>query len=173
MAISDTLTATLTTQLTASLLRAQSVGGFSGTDRINVSASQAFTDGTGSGQASGFFSSKFTATTGGITISLADSADPLGAAGDDVPTSDPEGLKLRAILIKNNDSTNFVTLSLGTNALTSWLAGTAPTVRIPAGGFLAATMPAGLDAMNDGSDDEIKLTADTASCIVEIAYIYG
>jgi len=147
-------------------------GGLQGRNNLPHKVVQAFSNGSGANQATGFFSSTFTATTGGITISLAD-IDPLGAAGDDTPTSDPEGLKLRAILIQNNDSTNFIDVGLGTNALTSWLTGTTPEIRIPAGGSLLSTFPSGLDAMNDGADDEIKVTADTASVSVKISYIFG
>ena len=110
MAIADTLSGSIYLKLNAALSRAQTYGGVAGKDALEVTHNQAYTDGTGSNQASGWFSSSLTVTTDGITISLADSEDPLGAAGDDVPTSDPEGLKLRAIVIFNDDSTNFVTL---------------------------------------------------------------
>jgi len=148
-------------------------GGHTGTDKITHKKTQSYTDGSSADQASGWFSTLITVTTGSTTISLADSADPTGALGSDVPSGDPEGLKLRAIVIENQDDTNYVTLGLGSNALTSWLAGTSPTVRIPAGGILAATMPAGLDAMNDTSDDEITLQANTASCNVKLSYLFG
>lgn len=131
------------------------------------------TDGAGSGAATGFFSSTFTATTGGITISMADSADPLGAAGDDAPTMDPEGLKLKALLIENKDSTNFVRFTPGTNADTNVMTGNTDSINITAGGFILWYSPAGVSAMNDGSDDEIKITADTASCSVKITYLFG
>jgi len=171
MAIIDTLTGTVEGKLRVGLARTTT--NFNGEDIISFRKVLNLTDGASANQAVGGFSASFTATTGGITISLADSADPLGAAGDDIPTSDPEGLKLRAIMITNEDSTNYVDVAKGTNALTSWLGGTTPTVRIPAGGMLLATFPSGLDAMNDGTDDEIKVTANSASCTVKIAYIFG
>jgi len=173
MALTDSLSATIIASVDLAVNRSQSLGSFSGKDKAKVIHKNVFSDGSGTDQATGFFSSQFTATTGGITISLADSADPLGAAGDDVPTSDPEGLKLRAILITNEDSTNYVTLVPGTNAITSWFGAGTHTLRIPAGGVLLATFPAGLDALNDGVDDEIKITADTASVTVNIAYMFG
>ena len=171
MAMTETLSGTINAGLRISLAREQSQ--ISGKDTLAHNITRAISDGAGSNAATGYFGSVFTATTSGITVSLADSADPLGAAGDDVPSSDPEGLKLRAIMIENLDDTNFIDVGLGTNALTNWLTGTTPEIRIPALGFILSTMPAGLDAMNDGADDEIKITADTASCSVRISYIYG
>jgi hypothetical protein len=174
MAITDTLSGSIFAKFDLALARAQSVGGFSGKDTIVVSKNQSFTDGTGTNQATGFFSSTFTAATGaGTTISLADSADPLGASGDDVPTSDPEGTKLRGILIINNDDTNFITVKRGLNGETSILTGGTDSIKISAGGFFAWTSPAGIDAMNDGVDDELTIIADTANCQVSIAYVYG
>ena len=97
-------------------------------------------------------------------------------AGSRFP-SQTEGLKLRAILVENRDPTdgtgNFIPIAPGSNGLTSWLAGTNPTLRVPAGGVQLATFPEGLDAMNDGSDDEILLTANSASVICRLTYLYG
>lgn len=171
MAISDTLIGTVEGKIRVNLSR--STTNLKGDDIISFNHVLSLTDGSGANQATGGFTASFTATTGGITISLADSADPLGAAGDDVPTSDPEGLKLRAIMLVNEDNTNYVEVSKGSNTLTSWLGGTSPTVRIPAGGMLLATFPSGLDAMNDGVDDELTVTANIASCTVKIIYLYG
>jgi len=172
MSIADTLNASVYVKVAGALSRAQTYGGVSGKDSMEVTKTNSFTDGTGTNQASGWFSSQLTVTTGGITVSLAN-ADPLGAAGDDAPTSAVEGLKLRAIIITNDDSTNYITVAPGTAGITSWLAGTLPTVRIPAGGMLLATFPAGLDALNDTSDDEILLTANTDNCVCRLTYIYG
>ena len=172
MAITDTLNATMTVELIGKLDRTNSAG-YTGKDVLSHTKTQPFSDGSGSGGATIWFNTSFDATTGGITISLADSADPLGGAGDDAPTADPEGKKIKAVLIENTDDTNYIELSLGTNAVTNWLGGTTPTVRIPAGGFLAQTFPAGIDAINDGSDDEIKISADTASVTTKISILYG
>ncbi len=76
-------------------------------------------------------------------------------------------------MLVNEDATEYVDVGLGSSALTSWLTGTTPEIRIPAGGMLLATFPAGLDAMNDGTDDEIKVTAQTTSCTVKIIYLFG
>jgi hypothetical protein len=172
MALSDTLSGTIDFDVNVVLSR--TFGLATGKDNLSQKKTITLTDGSSTNQAAGWCSaSSITVTTGGITISLADEADPFGAAGDELPTSDPEGLKLRAIMIENTDSTNYITLGLGTNFITSWLGGTTPTVRIPAGGIILQTFPAGLDAMNDGADDEIKLTANSASCVVKISYIFG
>ena len=173
MPLADTLTALIRAEIRCSLSRSQSVGDFSGQDKYDHLVAQTVANGSGNGQASGAFTSELTITTGGITVSLADSADPLGAAGDDVPSSDPEALKLRAILVENRDTTNFITIAPGSNGLTSWIGGTNPTVRVPALGLQLATFPNGLDVMNDTSDDELLFTADTASVVIRLTYIYG
>lgn len=171
MAITDTLSGEILAVINTSI--ATTEGNLTGNNQLAHKVHKSITDGTTANKATGFCGTTLTVTTGGITISLADSADPFGAAGDDTPTEDPEGKKLKAILIQNLDATNYIDVGLGTNALTSWLTGTTPAIRVPAGGFILSTMPAGLDAMNDGSDDEIKLTADTASVSVKISYIFG
>jgi len=172
MAIADTLNASVYIKLAAGLARAQTYGGVQGKDSMEVSKTNSFTDGTSASQATGWFSSQFTATTGGITVSLAN-ADPLGGAGDDTPTGTVEGTKLRAIVITNEDATNYITVAPGTNGVTSWLAGTTPTIRVPAGGLLVSTFPAGLDTLNDGADEELSIVADTSSVVVKIAYLFG
>ena len=90
---------------------------------------------------------------------------------------DPEGLLLRAILVENRDPVdgtgNFITIAPGSNGITNWITGTTPFVRIPAGGLFLATMPEGIDTLNDGADDEILLTADTASVITRLTYLFG
>ena len=176
MALADTLTALVRGEIRSSLNRSQTLGDFSGQDKYDHLVAQTVANGSGVSQASGAFASEFTVTTGGITVSLANSTDPLGAAGDDVPSSDPEGLKLRAILVENRDPAatgNFITVAPGSNGLTSWIGGTTPTVRVPPGGLLLATMPDGLDAMNDGVDDELLFTADTASVVTRLTYLFG
>ena len=176
MAQADALTALIRAEIRSSLARSQTLGDFGGRDKYDHLVAQTVANGTGAGQATGAFASEFTVTTGGITVSLADSVDPLGAAGDDVPSSDPEGLRLRAILVENRDPAatgNFITVAPGSNGLTSWIAGTTPTVRVAPGGLLLTTFPNGLDAMNDGVDDELLFTADTASVVCRLTYLYG
>ena len=134
-----------------------------------------FTDGTGTSQAEGWLTGVNTVTTDGITWSLADSVDPFGAGGDDVPENgyDPEGKKIKAILILNNDSTNYVTLGLGAHPPTDILAGTTPTHRIAAGSFYLYVNPKGTAAIEDGVNDELSLTANTATCSCEALVVYG
>jgi len=171
MAFTDVLTATLTGEINATTTTTE--GSILGDRRAVHTVRNKITDGSGASQASGYFSSTFTATTGGITVSLADSADPLGAAGDDTPTSDPEGLKLRAIFIENQDATNFVKVKRGTNGETSILDGATDSIKLIAGAQFMWTSPAGDSAMNDGVDDELLFTADTASVSVKLTYMFG
>lgn len=171
MAYADTLSGTVTADVNMKIVTTE--GNLGGSNKAVHSIVKRLTDGSGSNAATGFFSTTFTATTGGITVSLADSADPLGAAGDDTPTMDPEGLKLRALLIENTDDTNYVAVKKGTNGEASVFTGATDSVKITAGGFFFWYSPAGVSAMNDGTDDEISVTANTASCDVKITYIFG
>ena len=172
MAITDTFSGSLKIELEGKLARTGG-GGMTGEDKLNHSKTQSFTDGSGSNNASCWLTGSFTATTDGITVSLADSADPFGAAGDDIPTADPEGLDLRAIVIQNTDTSNYVQVGLGTNGVTQWLGGTTPTIKIGPGGIFAQTFPTDIGALNDGADDEIKITANTASCTVKVSVLFG
>jgi len=171
MAYADTLTGTITADINTTIITSE--GSMAGSRKAVHSVVKGLTDGSAANKATGFFSSTFTATTGGITVSLADSADPLGAAGDDTPTMDPEGLKLRALLIENQDDTNYVSVKKGTNGEASIFSGATDSIKLTAGGLFLWTSPAGVNAMNDGADDEILVTANTASCSVKITYIFG
>lgn len=171
MALTDTFTGDINLLINPRIVTAE--GSIKGNRSIAHKIIKRLTDGSGSLQATGFFGSTFTATTGGVTISLADSADPLGAAGDDSPTTDPEGLKLRLLLIENLDSTNFISVKRGTNGETSMLSGGTDSIKIVAGGFNLWFSPAGDSAMNDGVDDEILVTSNSASVSVKLTYIFG
>lgn len=171
MAFTDTLTADIVATLNPRTITTE--GSIEGNRFVAHQVKKRVTDGTSTDQATGYFGSTFTAVTGGTTISMADSADPLGAAGDDTPTSDPEGLKLRAIMIQNLDSTNFIRVKGGTNADINILTGSTDSINITAGGLFLWTSPAGVNSMSDGVDDEILVTADTASVSTKITYIYG
>jgi hypothetical protein len=174
MAINDTLSAKLQVKLSGTLARAMGSGGHTGTDVLNHEKNQIFTDGTGANQASGWFSTTITVTTSSNTISFAN-ADPTGGLGDDTWTLSPAELKVRAIVIENTDTTNYVTLGFPSTGITGWVAGTtnSGTVIIPAGGVLAATFPSGLNAMTDGADDEVTLQANTASVVVKLSILFG
>jgi len=171
MALTDTLSGDLKALIELKLRRTGG-GGHTGVDVLSRKPAISLTDGTGSNQAIGWFSSTFTATTSGVTISLADSSDPLGAAGDDAPTCDPEGTDLRLLMIENLDDTNYITIEKGTNGV-SFL-GTTPGIKVPPGGvFFLMAGEDGLGPLNDGSNDEIKITANTADCSVAIDYVFG
>lgn len=171
MALTDTLSGEILALLAPRIATIE--GGIDGERLASHKKQVTLADGSSTNQATGFFSSTFTATTGGITISLADSDDPLGAAGDDTPTSDPEGLKLRAIMIENKDDTNYIKIEQGPNGLTNWLTASGDILQVPAGGVVLATFPAGLDALTDGTDDELKISANSASVSVKISYLFG
>jgi hypothetical protein len=176
MAITDTLEATLTTYLSVVNSRSHEGGGFEGEDVYLLSSEHDLTDGSGDDQASGAFSSEaLTITTGGITLSLADSADPTAGAGSEVPSSDPEGLKLRYVKIVNLDTTNFVTITTSgvSNANGDMLNSAGASVKLYPEGKFIWTAPDGGSAIEDGTSDEIKLTADTASCTCELHYVFG
>ena len=119
MAISDTLSGKISIDIDFALTRT-SLGAMNGDDILRKKYVQNFTNGSSDGQASCWLSEfSMTAVTGaGSTFSIADSADPFGGIGDEVPTADPEGLKVRGLIIKNTDTTNFVTLSGGANPVT-------------------------------------------------------
>jgi len=162
MALTDTLIGKIVADFNTSIVTVE--GNIDGKRRAVHTVTKPLVDGSSSGQATGFFSSTFTAVTGGTTISLADSVDPLGSAGDDTPTSDPEGLKLRGVLIENRDSTNFVSVKQGSNGETSILSGSTDSIKITAGGFFAWNSPSGVSAMNDGSDDELLFHSRHSEC---------
>ena len=169
--LTDVLTTRLIARINAKVTTTE--GGQEGNVDADHEITKSLTDGSGSGKATGFFSSTFVATTGGVTISLADSDDPLGSAGSNTPTSDPEGLKLRAVLIENEDSTNFVKVKQGANGESSIIDGSTDSIRIDAGGLFLWTSPAGISAMTDGTDDELLFTSSTANVTVKLTYIFG
>lgn len=172
MAYTDTLTADIEVRVVPKITTTD--GKIEGVKQATHKILKRLTDGASSGQAVGFFSETFTSTTAAITLSLADSADPLSTAGDDVPTSDPEGLKLRLVLFENLDDTNYVTLkSTASTGETSIFSGTTDSIKITAGGIFLWTSPAGASAMNDGVDDEFDIQANSASCSVRLTYIFG
>ena len=172
MAMTDTLSGDITGEIRLALARTDGTG-YTGTDRLARKLSLALTDGATAKKATGWFSASFTSTTGGITVAMGDASDPLGAAGDDVPSESPDGKDLRVILIENQDTTNFVTVSTGINALAGWI-GATDTIAIPPEGFLLQTFPSDKVTLNGtGNADEIKVTANTASCTVVLSYVFG
>jgi len=170
MAISDTLSGNITIDIDLLLDRA-SGGALSGADVLRKKYKQTFANGSGNGQASCWLS-EFTMTAAigaGSTISIADSVDPFSGIGDEVPTADPEGLKVRALIIKNTDTTNFVTMSPGVNAVTFI---TGNTIIYP-NSVVCYIFPNGSHVINDTADDEIKFIADTGTCDIDVTVIYG
>lgn len=171
MALTDSLSGSIKATIDIKLARTGEAG-HTGVDSLTREPTLSLTDGSGADQATGFFSEEFTFTTGGITISMGEDATPIAGGGIN-PTEDPDGKDLRVLLIENTDDTNYVTVTTGTNALSGWI-GATDTIDIPAGGFLLAVFPIDkitLDAT--GNADEIKITANTASCVCRVTYIFG
>jgi len=168
MAIVDTMTGQTDMQFSFTLKRAAG-GYFGGSDSMNHTFSTGFTDGTGASEAQIFLTGEGTVTFGAaITLSLADSVNPLSTFSAELPTADPEATKIRMLFVKNEDDTNFITLTQGVNALTDFNA----TVIYPGGAFMWIA-PSGGITINDGIDDEITVQADTGDCLAKIAVVYG
>ena len=157
--------------MTVKVFRTSQGGGFVGVDTYQERFSQALTEGSGSNQISGVFSSKSVSVTGGLIIELSDDADPTNGGGSEVPSSDPINKKLKGILIINTDDTNYITVSLGGNPLGGWL-NTGATNLIYPGGAVEWYSPVG-SATLTGSADEIVLTASAGTIICELHYMFG
>lgn len=169
MAITDTLTGTLNISADFNLARVQA-GGMTGQDRLINNYAVGFTNGTGVSQGTCWLTGTGTVTFGAaITLSLADSVNPLSTFSSDVPTADPEALKIRVLIIKNLDATNFIKLDPGVNA---WTEITGQT-KIQPGGTFVYVAPSGGVVINDGVDDEVTVQADTGDCSAVISIIYG
>lgn len=149
-------------------------GGIDGERTASHKIVQALTDGSGSNAAVGFFSTSFTATTGGVTLSMAN-ADPLGAAGDDFPTGTVvEGTKLKLIMFENTGDTNAATVEAGANADTNVLTGSTDEINLSInGGFFLWYSPAGISALNDGVDDEFLIKSAASTTTIKVTFIYG
>jgi len=147
-------------------------GNDSGTDRLSATNTTTFTDGSGAGQASCWLSSTFNVAVVGSPhqISLADDVNPLGPLSTTVPTADPEGLKLRMLVITNNDASNTVTLLAGAGFPVTFI--TANTLIYP-GATIVLLYPDGSHTLNDGVDDEIGLTAVGGTISVTMDVLYG
>ena len=170
MAITDNFSGSVSTLVNFALARAAD-GDFSGVDRMKHTYTHQFTDGAGVDQATIMLTGQGTVTQAGvITCSLADSVNPLSTISNNVPSEDPEGLKIRMLLITNLDTTNFITLS---TAGAAWpLTDFGTTIIYPEGIFVWVA-PAGGLVINDGADDEIQLQANVADCEARIDVIYG
>ena len=168
MAITDTLRGTLNFTYDFQLARIAGEGDLTGRDTLIGTLTQVFTNGAGANQATCMLSGNGTSTVAPITLSLADSVNPLSTFSDEVPSADPEGLKVRLLIIRNLDDTNFITVTPG-----GFPIGDIGTNLIYPGGWFIWMAPAGGNVINDGVDDEITLTADTGPCLAEVQVVYG
>lgn len=134
----------------------------------------------------GAFHEIITVTTASQTISLADSAGPMGGLGSNVPSADPEGATLKLLAFKNLTPTDgtgqtvFVSFgeTLGTfGPVLSYstlgkLADSA--LEVIAGGMVAFFGPQGHNpAMNDGVDDEIAVKVLSGTADLEVLYAFA
>ena len=168
MAIGDTLKGDLSFAYTFQLARAAAAGRLAGNDTLIHTMTQSFIDGAGAGAATCFLSGTGTSTVAAITLSLADFANPLSTFSNEIPTADPDGLKVRLFIIHNLDATNFITVAPGVNAWPD-----IGTNKIRPGGWFIWMAPAGGSAIVDGASDELTISADTAPCLAEIHAVYG
>lgn len=170
MAITDNLSGSISTLLNFALARA-SDGDFSGVDRMQNTYTRNFTNGAGVDQATCWLTGQGTVTfAAAITCSLADSVNPLSTISNNVPSADPEGLKIKMMLITNLDATNIVTLS---SVGAAWSLTDFGTTLIYPLGMLVWVAPGGGITINDGADDEIQLQAAVGDCICRIDVLYG
>ncbi len=131
------------------------------------------TDGTGNNQITVILAGEIAAATGGSTVSLANASDPFGAGGSSVATGTVEELKLRFMALYNSDATNFCTLKKGTNGVVGFLGGTTDGVIIGSEAPFLWYSKAGSTAVNDGVDDELLFTADTAATTILAVFGFG
>ena len=185
MSIQDTLSAIIRAEIRTTITRIQDGGGdFSGLDRYDQLVAQAVQNGSGARQALGAFTAEFTILfPGPNTIQLASNTDPLGAMGDDQPSSNPANLSLRAIIFENLDDPvtgNFfdVMPSAGAAGLGGWIlggtGGQPPRIQVNPGSVELASFPNGLPAWTTpGNGDGLELTPDTAAILCRMTYLFG
>ena len=168
MAVTDTLAGTSSFAMNLSLTRA-GLPYMTGLDRAIDTNAITWTNGAGANQATCWLQGTGTVTFAApITLSLADSVNPLSTFSAAVPTADPEGLKIRLITIENEDDTNYITVGQGMAAWTD-----INTTLIYPKGQWTWTAPSGGITINDGVDDEITVQANVGDCIANIFVLYG
>lgn len=172
MAYGDTVSGSIEVRINPKLTTIE--GGIDGERSVIHKIIKNLSDGSGANAAVGFFSTTFTATTGGITLSMAN-ADPLGAAGDDFPTGTAvEGTKLKLIMFENTGDTNAATVEAGANPDSNVLTGSTDEINLSInGGLFLWYSPAGINAMNDGADDEFIIKSAASTTTIKVTFIYG
>lgn len=165
-----------------------------GRDNYKFSYSQNFenTESVGdatAGKLFAVFSEEITVTNTSKTLSLADSVDPLGDLGSNVPSSDPEGglVKILGFLNKASPGAG-QNIYIGWNdgaindmigPLTTYISAGAPpsgaAIVIGPGGCALFVDPTNnmTTALSDGVDDEIKVITDAGTAPLHIFYAVG
>lgn len=122
---------------------------------------------------SGFMAGTFTAASGDIL--LAHATDPLGTMGSEVYSAGftVAGSKLKLLAIRNNDSTNTVTIArAASNGLPIFAAASDGTT-LDAGGFFLWHNKAGTAALTTGSNDALTIAVGGGAPVCDIVAIYG
>jgi len=164
-----------------------------GKDRYKVSDGQSWENTESVGDSTAYklfavFREQITVTTTDTVLSFADSVDPMGGIGSNVPSSDPEGGRLKVLAIVNTAPIGGQSVALEANSaginpisggvITAYAAGTgfAPNdsgINIQPGGMFVWTSPAGTIAMNDTADDEMRIKTYSGTAVVDILYAVG
>jgi hypothetical protein len=172
MAITDILSGSIRTIVNFALQRTGE-GYMSGTDKLTHTLETVFTDGAGASQATCWLSGNGTVTqAAAITFSLADNVNPLSTFSNAVPSkgADPEGLKIRMMILTNEDDTNYIEIKQGAAA---WPLPDFDTTIVYPGGSFVWVAPNGGTVINDGADDELQVQANTADCLAKFIVLYG
>lgn len=148
--------------------------GKSSAQNFQVSASSPTVEGGGG------YSGSFTAVTGGTVCYLSNGTNIVqsGGTGTILPAQGytvSGAKKLRALYLKNTDSTSIVTVTASTSntlAGLGWTAGGVMATLQPLG-VAMLVFPSGSSTLTSGSNDSVTLTSNTGSPTVDIAAIFG
>ncbi len=184
MALTQNFSGVIALRLYATISRTQDSGaGLAGRDEADHDYLKLLTDGATDLKATGFFSATFVVTTSRTTIRLASFTDPLQGLGDDVPTSDPNGLHIKCLIVENLSLAGSLapTLLIGTDTVTGPLldlfGGTNPTIKCgtPAqgGAFVWVGQSPAATTLVTGSNDGVSLQTTNDSANVRLTYFFG
>jgi hypothetical protein len=163
-----------------------------GRDRYQLSYNASFANTDTVGDTTAFhvrclFHETVTVTTTGVVLSLASDTAPMGTLGTNVPSDDPEGGLLKVLAFYNHSPANAngraVYAAINDTGLNPIVGApavdydtqAAPPVNtallINPQGLHLFVSPQGSSAMNDGTDDEIKVKTLTGTAAFEVLYI--
>lgn len=124
-------------------------------------------------QASGFLYGKPVCAAGDWL--LAHLTDPFNAMGDAVYPGgfSPAAKKIKAIIIRNLDATNSITIARGTLLGLPIFSAADDAITIPAGGLFVLTLPAGSAAITTGVNDKLTIAVGGGTPQAEVLVVYG